>query len=433
MSQNTGAARVLAPAQNSQPTSAPTADWNKRILIVDDEVEVANSYLQILNTENNVAPIVRSSRSAASTAKPAAPSDSFGPLEIVVCHSAPEALVKVRNAAEDKKPFAMGFFDVRLGEGMDGIELVKEIHKLDSNLFAVFVTAYQDRNVDTISKFLGQEMSDRWDYLNKPFSEGEIIQKARNYIALWNLRREKELKDSQLSEAYKRLQEGERMNSVAVVARGVAHEFGNILMQIIGQAELNIDNKEPEMRKALEGILKASDLATNILERFKNLGSAEINIKKEKIWAHQPLDEALQLMDHQLNVMKTKVCRIKNDKVEILASSASLVQVFVNMIINASHAMGKSGQIDFSIGQVGNWVEITVRDYGPGIPKDIIGRIMEPFFTTKGNKGTGLGLAISREIVEIEHGGQLRVQNNPHKGAEFIIRLPIGDAASDET
>jgi len=433
MSQNT--AKILKPESTlpSDIQTASTKEWNKRILIVDDEVEIANSYVQILNAPANVTPIARSSRSTpAPVALPPTDPARFNQYEIVVTHNAQDALIQVRRAHAAGKPFAMGFFDVRLGAGMDGIELVKEVHKLDPELYAVFVTAYQDRSVDTIGKFLGTDKTDRWDYLTKPFSEGEIIQKARNYIALWNLRKEKEQKDIDLAEAHKRLQDGERLSSVAVVARGVAHEFGNILMQIVGQAELNMDSPPDDMRKALTGILQASDIATKVLDRFKHLGTKDEHIKRELIWAVQPLEESIQLMDYQLKLTKTKVCRIKSDKIQVMAASASLVQVFVNLIINALHAMGNGGQIDFSVAHVGNWVELIVRDYGPGIPKEHLAKIMEPFFTTKGSKGTGLGLAISREIVEIEHGGQIRVQNNPHKGAEFIIRLPLNDAANEE-
>lgn len=421
--------RNVTPAQNPTPSIDSEKNWNRRIIVVDDEKEIANSYQLVLssNSVGNVTPIRRSSRSQSATPNENSTLEANYNYEITVCYNAADALLNVRNAIDSGKPYAMGFFDVRLGEGMDGIELVKEIHKIDPNLFAVFVTAYQDRSVDKINQFLGKNAEDKWDYLNKPFAEGEIIQKARNTTALWNLKKEKESQDALLEDLHKRIREGERLNSVAVVARGVAHEFGNILMQISGLAEINKDGEKQEMQQAFEKILTASDVAANILSRFKNMGApSQENVRKEIIPASLPLDQALQLMEYQLRSTNTKVCKIRNDKTEIYACTTSLIQVFVNLTINAIHAMGNGGQIDYSVVNVDNkWVDITVHDYGPGIPKDIIHKIMEPFFTTKGNKGTGLGLAICKEIIEIEHGGELRVQNNPHKGAEFIIRLPI--------
>lgn len=419
------AAKKIAP--QSTPRLLTDISWNRRVLVVDDEKEIANSYSQILGANSNAPAAPRSSRSAAPA--PVATTGTKELFEVTVCYNAVEALTKVRQAIQNNKPYAMGFFDVRLGEGMDGIELVKEIHKLDPKMNAVFVTAYQDRNVDTINQFLGTDMADRWDYLNKPFSEGEILTKARNTIAIWNLRMEKEIRDLQMEELHQKVCEGDRLASVAVVSRGVAHEFGNILMQITGQAELHRDDSPDKMQKALDSILSASDVAANILTRFKAMGNpSQEKIKKEFILANDPLDSALQFMEYQLRQTNTKTCRIKNEKVQIYACSTSLIQVFINITINAIHAMGNGGQIDYSVSSIDNkWAEITIRDYGPGIPPDIIDRITEPFFTTKGSKGTGLGLAISKDIIEVEHGGELKVINNPHKGAEFVLRIPVDD------
>jgi two-component system, NtrC family, sensor kinase len=403
---------------------------NRRILIVEDEPEIAKSYEAILSGKaDNVIPMRRSSRSQGSTGEVVQKPAGF---ELVVVHQAPKALEAVKAAAAEGKPFAMGFFDVLLGPGIDGIELVRQIHEIDPNMFAVFVTAYNDRNVDSINKLLGEEMADRWDYLNKPFSEGEILQKARNSVALWNLRHQKAAQDTKLAEANRRLHMGERMTSVAAVARGVGHEFGNILTQIIGQAELGRMGNDQRMKQALDTILKASETASAILERFKNLARGSESVgKKSMIWAHSPLIEALELMSHQIKTADIKVCRVKSERVQIQASHSSLVQVFVNLIINSMHAMGGPGQIDFTLFKDGDFVEYHIRDYGPGIAENILGRVTEPFFTTKGDQGTGLGLSICKEIVEIEHRGQFTVRNHPMKGAEMVIRIPITSRDED--
>jgi two-component system, NtrC family, sensor kinase len=409
-----------------------TAQENRRILVVEDEPEIAKSYESILNLPlSNVVPMRRSSRSQGA---PEVQAKVVGGFEVVIVNQAVKALEEVKKAVADGKPFAMGFFDVLLGPGIDGIELVRQIHQIDPNMFAVFVTAYNDRNVDSISSLLGETMADKWDYLNKPFSEGEILQKARNTIALWNLRRQKTDQDGKLADANRRLHNGERMVSVAAVARGVGHEFGNILTQIIGQAELGRAGSETRMKQALDTILKATETASVILERFKNLArSAESSSSKKMIWAHSPVIEALELMGHQIKISDIKVVRVKSEKVQVMASHASLVQVFVNLIINSIHAMGGPGQIDFSLFKDGNSVEYRIRDYGPGIPENLLDKVVEPFFTTKGEQGTGLGLSICKEIVEIEHRGEFVVRNNPMKGAEIVIRLPVGAGDDSDT
>ncbi len=394
---------------------------NRRILIVDDEPAIAQGIRDLLSPPSgNVVQFRKSSRS--STAAPAPVQTGY---EITVVHSPKAALDEIKKACAEGRPFAMGFFDVMLGAGIDGVELVKEIRKIDPNIYAVFVTAYNDRSVDSINKILGSH--DMWDYLNKPFSEGEILQKARGTTAFWNLKREKMLQEQKLSQINRQLVMNEKLMSVATVARGVGHEFGNILVQIMGRAELSRNGNEQQMRDALDTILKASETAGHILERFKNLAKpSEVKTEKSEIWAHDAIDTALSLMEHVLKTSNIKVCRIKQDRVKIIANENSLVQVFVNLIINATHAMAKSsGQIDFSVLKLGNRVDIHVRDFGTGIPNDIIDRIFEPFFSTKKNQGTGLGLAICKEIIEVEHSGRIKVENHRDKGAEFTISLPL--------
>jgi signal transduction histidine kinase len=104
-----------------------------------------------------------------------------------------------------------------------------------------------------------------------------------------------------------------------------------------------------------------------------------------------------------------------------------LQQAFLNILINAEHAIessGSGGRIDVTTAVAGGDVVTTVRDTGPGIPKEILPRIFDPFFTTKDvGKGTGLGLAIAYGIVT-EHGGGIQAVNAPGGGAIFTITLP---------
>ncbi len=107
-------------------------------------------------------------------------------------------------------------------------------------------------------------------------------------------------------------------------------------------------------------------------------------------------------------------------------------QVFLNLIVNAAHAIGgevkgtdRLGHIEIRSRQDGDWVEIEVADDGPGIPEAIQSRVFEPFFTTKEvGRGTGQGLAIARSVVE-KHGGALRFQTAPGLGTTFSVRLPV--------
>lgn len=404
---------------------APSVDWNTRILVVDDEAEIGKAYASVLKPKDNkVTPI--SSRSSRSTSAESAPENEKYQFDVVVCTSAAEALSHVQTSKAQGRPFAMGFFDVKLGPGMDGVELVKAIHETDPNVLAVFVTAHNDRTIDSISKVVGREREDKWDYMSKPFTDSEILQKARNFISLWNLKKQSDSQAGQLAALNQRVLESERVTSVAAVARGVAHEFGNLLMQITGKAEVSRSKSEDEMRQAFDKIIDASQRASEILDRFNNLSDAKPVVSEKQLYfIDKIMADSMDLMAHQFKLQNIKVCVIKRDKVQAEVNSTSILQVFVNLMINSIHAMGDSGQIDFSVQDLNaDYVEVRVRDYGPGVKDEILSRITEPFFTTKGKKGTGLGLAICREIIEIDHGGEFRVQNHSTKGFEVVIKIP---------
>lgn len=409
-------------------------EYNWRVLIVEDEPAIAEGIKAIIAPATNLVPMNRSSRqrsaSPAENTMPTNEAASKDHFEVVWAKNPTEALEHVKNAVANGKPFAMGFFDVLLGSEIDGIELVRQIHSIDPKIFAVFVTAYQDRTVDAINQFLGPDKSDRWDYMNKPFTEGSILQKARNSVSIWNLKEEKKLQDDQLAEAANLLLQGERSNAVAAVGRSVAHEFGNILMRMTGHAEVALLKDDvAQMQKALKIILAAGDTAAAVLDKFKKqLNNSEQNSELKPVNINQCLNEAVDLMGHEFKKRNIKIARLKFLPYTIAANHHSLVQVFINLFINASHAMSATGQIDISVAQASDQpesVEIRIRDYGPGIPEDALPKVMDAFYTTKGAQGTGLGLTICKQIIESEHLGEFSIANHPEKGLEVIILLPI--------
>ena len=117
-----------------------------------------------------------------------------------------------------------------------------------------------------------------------------------------------------------------------------------------------------------------------------------------------------------------------------------LNQVFLNLIVNAAHAIedmvaerGK-GTIRIGTRRAGEHVEIRIADSGCGIPEANLTRIFDPFFTTKKvGKGTGQGLAIAHDVVASKHGGTIRVESTPGEGTTFIVRLPLVGERSEQT
>ena len=426
-------AKKFNPAELVPPKKEYEYNW--RVLIVEDEPAIAEGIKAIIAPNpSSVISINRSSRSSPNSVKPSGREGPIDQFDVVWAKNPTEALHHVKSAILNGKPFAMGFFDVLLGSEIDGIELVRQIHLMDPKIHAVFVTAYHDRTVDSINQILGPNKSDRWDYMNKPFTDGAILQKARNSVSIWNLKEQKKLQDEQLAEASQLLRQNERNSTVAAVGRSVAHEFGNLLMHIIGHAEIALMKGDlAQMRNALTTILKAGDTAASVLTKFKKMHTVEHVSDLTTINLNQSIDEALDLMTHDFNKRNIKVTKIKYHTCEVDANHHSLVQVFINLFTNAAYVMAPSGQIDISVmkcsspdgDEPDSWVEIKIRDHGPGIPKDVLPFVMNPFYTTKGNKGTGLGLPICKEIIEVEHLGQFTLANHAAKGVEVTMKIPI--------
>jgi signal transduction histidine kinase len=417
------AARLIREKRHLLPKNSPVP--NRRILVIDDESEIGEGIRRTLTGGAEPSPAAKSTRSSRNAA-PQTVVQKPQEFDVVVVQTPEQAVEAVTDSLRNNQPFAMGCFDVGLNADIDGIELVKQILSVDSKMFAVFVTAYHDRNVDSIGSFLGEENREKWDYINKPFTEGEILQKARNATSLWDLHRLKEWQEERLSEAHQLLLQNEKQNAVAAVGRSVAHEFGNLLTHIIGNAELALENGEAsEMKNALDVVLKAADTASNILYRFRELnGGAQKTQSKQKFDVWGALEEANELLEFQFRKRYIRVVKKNVQSVEISALRHSLVQVFVNLFINSIHAMPDGGELRLYVEAKKSAVQIRVVDTGPGIPEDILPRVTEPLFTTKGKMGSGLGLAICKEIVEIEHRGEFVIQNHAKGGLEVSITLP---------
>jgi two-component system NtrC family sensor kinase len=109
----------------------------------------------------------------------------------------------------------------------------------------------------------------------------------------------------------------------------------------------------------------------------------------------------------------------------IASDQSQLQQVFLNLITNAIDAIEKNGCIEIASRQHDNTIEVTVKDDGPGIPKEQQHRIFDPFYTTKiSGKGTGLGLSVSHSIIE-KMGGSITFESNEKKGTTFTVTLPV--------
>ena len=136
------------------------------------------------------------------------------------------------------------------------------------------------------------------------------------------------------------------------------------------------------------------------------------------------LDSTLNIVRNELKY-KATVTKEYGDLPQLRCYPQQLNQVFMNLLVNAAHAIEKQGNIKISTRAVNEYVEIAVSDTGTGIPTENVKRVFDPFFTTKEiGSGTGLGLNVSYNIIK-KHKGAINVESEVGKGTTFTIRIPV--------
>jgi len=143
---------------------------------------------------------------------------------------------------------------------------------------------------------------------------------------------------------------------------------------------------------------------------------------------HRALDSTLTMLGHKARAKGVKVIREYDpDLPAVPAFAGELNQVWTNLLDNALDAVAPGGQVTVRTRRVDHQAEVVIGDDGPGIPAELLGRIWEPFFTTKPmGEGSGLGLDIARRIVVGRHGGEMRVESRPGD-TRFLVSLPLGE------
>jgi len=285
--------------------------------------------------------------------------------------------------------------------------------------FAVsrFITNPLNKFVE-FTKILGKgEYGSRVDV---PYGD-EIGYLARNFNRLsMQLKTAREKMEEAYT--YTHLVEAEKLSSIGQISAGLAHELKNPLtsLKMLFQAF----KEQPDMtREDAEVISNEIEKMDAVLSDFmgfvKQKGSRSVNTNM-----HELIDRVLSLATYDIENAHIAVRKDMLEGLpEIRADRGLLEQVFLNLIINAVHAMPDGGEIRISGKSDDSYIEVMVWDTGGGIPTNIQEKIFNPFFTTK-EEGTGLGLAIAYNIVR-SHKGKLFFNSEEGKGTVFTVRLPI--------
>jgi two-component system, NtrC family, sensor kinase len=230
---------------------------------------------------------------------------------------------------------------------------------------------------------------------------------------------------------HRQLLQADRMASLGQLAAGVAHEINNPLGLILGYTQLLLREETDTTggRDDLRTIEKQTRNCKKIVEDLLNF-ARKTGTHLAEVKINPALEAVISVVRNQLELDNILI-RTHFDTIlpEIAGDEEKLKQVFMNMLINARQAIRKNGTISITTGvdPDGQSVVISFKDDGPGIAPAILDKIFDPFFTTKPTgQGTGLGLSVSYGIIE-DHQGDIQVTSEVGHGAEFRIRLPIGN------
>ncbi|MCB2183878.1 MAG: HAMP domain-containing protein [Desulfobulbaceae bacterium] len=244
-----------------------------------------------------------------------------------------------------------------------------------------------------------------------------------------------------LKDQYKRLQETERLAVVGELAAGMAHEIKNPMAGIkVSMEVLSQDSPlDPEDKEVLHQVINEIDRITALLKGLLNYARPP-KPKMISLDVNQALEATMKSAKYALNTPKRKtmeqerqiefVTDLSPDLSHIIADPAQLQQVFLNLILNAVDAVSslseRQGLITIQTRQSEEgFVQISITDNGKGIGRESLGKIFNPFFTTK-PQGTGLGLAITKRLIEQHNGGSITATSNPDgHGVTFTISLPV--------
>ncbi len=388
-------------------TLSPEGPRVGRILVVDDEASNRLLLEAILTAEGH---------------------------EVVLAASGDEALARIAEGAID-----VVLLDV-LMPGMDGFEVCRRVRADPEHqtLPVVMITASGNREARIRGKALGAD-----DFLTKPVDDLELLARTGNLLRTkaWHdhQAREHALLAQRYDAAQRHLVDAERHATVGTLAAGVAHELATvsaILVPTIDMIRERAAEGLPPSPGELELLTLASGHLVRHTRRLRSLGAREAEAPERMSAAALTNGVVRGLrVANRLPGIGVQVS-LPDGELTVVAQRVYVEQVLVNLIANAADAIalcpedprGSARTVRVRWwrpeGEATTRVCCEVADDGPGIAPEVLPRVFEPWFTTKGAaRGTGLGLSVARTLVA-EHGGTLRVTSVPGVGASFSFDLP---------
>jgi signal transduction histidine kinase len=307
---------------------------------------------------------------------------------------------------------------------VSGLEICRRVRERWDPITVPILMVTAKTDAESISSAFAAGAS---DYLTKPFLGAELRARIAAHLRIKSLLDERMRMEEHLAER-------EKLSTLGLLVSGVAHDLNNPLGGISGYAQLLLEQEsQPEKIAALQRIVAEVNRCNRIVADLLSFARRHPT-ERRRVNVGEVLRSTIELRERHLQDagLRTQV-EIDPDLHPVSGDPHQLQQVFLNIVVNAEHALRHGGDtLRVSVAEAPpstarsmgrNWVQISFYNDGPPIPADALPHIFDPFFTTKGSdEGTGLGLAICRRIVR-EHGGDIDVESG-EEGTTFRIVLP---------
>jgi signal transduction histidine kinase len=236
-------------------------------------------------------------------------------------------------------------------------------------------------------------------------------------------RREAEIEKLRLED---QLRHTERLATLGQLAAGLAHEINEPLSSAVGFAQLagKCPGLPEQAGRDIDKVLYASLQAREIVKRLLTF-TRQSPPRQRHVDLNRIVTEGLQLFESRCAKEGIELsCRLSSARTRVQGDPTQLTQVFINLMVNALHAMPSGGILKVRTTRKGNQALIVIEDTGMGMGPHVLKNILTPFFTTKDvNEGTGLGLPVADSIVR-SHGGTLVITSKPGEGTKCVVKLP---------
>jgi len=232
-------------------------------------------------------------------------------------------------------------------------------------------------------------------------------------------------------EVESQLHQSEKLAALGQLAGGIAHDFNNLLQAILGYAQLmKQDPTNVDLIQRSLGIVESAAMdGSETVRRIQQFARLRPDEQFMAVDVNQIVHEAVAITQPRWDEKVAQENRPLRLSLELAADAvmhgrpAALTEVVTNLILNAMDAMPQGGTLTIRTRVARGSIALTIHDTGVGMPEAVRRRIFEPFFSTKGDMGSGLGLSMAYSIVR-RHGGDIRVESEPGRGASFTITFP---------